>query len=192
MVAALYNSLPTLERADAGFTNRPKVFSDLAPLLAGYDNQFGVCLVHAHCTLSEGERMVSRGNVSEPVSGGGPAYPERWLADGTAYEFSATPTPVPSPELVSEFKRVVGPFADVLGLFYAGDVLPGVVKLERTEGRRNITEDMDDVDNAHIETGWRLGTEHPVAMKCAVQCVFDPQNHREHIGKSHIGYPLPA
>jgi hypothetical protein len=181
-----YNSLPTLGHANTRFTNRDQVFSGLAPLFAAHGNQFGLCLVHRHCDLDENERIVSRGSVSEPVRDG-PAYPERWLANGTPYEYSATPTPAPPPELVVEFQRVVGPHADVLGLFYAGEVSPGTVKLERTEGRRNVTEDVDELGAAgnHIETGWCPGAGDSVAMKCVVTCLFDVETQRQHIGTTH-------
>lgn len=45
----------------------------------------------------------------------------------------------PSPELIAVFSDIVGEFS-VLGLFYAGDMVPGEILIARTEGRANITE----------------------------------------------------
>jgi hypothetical protein len=171
MTAAVYNTLPTLGDADRRFTDRSSVFERLAPVLAQHQNQFGVCLVHAHCALEDGEIMVSDGDISEPkrvLS----AYPERWLSSGEPFEFSHAPVPVPSSELVKAFQEAVGEYADLLGLCYAGDFKPDVVKVESTDGRKNITRDQSaDADRTGcLETAWIPGTAQPVKMACFVIC----------------------
>ncbi|EMD38034.1 hypothetical protein CERSUDRAFT_122837 [Gelatoporia subvermispora B] len=90
----LYNALPIVEDADARFQDREALFEKLAPLLAQYGNQFGICLVHAHCSIDEGEKMIAKEYVSEPLRDT-PCYPERWLASGEAYEFNINPTQSP-------------------------------------------------------------------------------------------------
>ncbi|CAE6481351.1 unnamed protein product [Rhizoctonia solani] len=146
-LAEVYNSLPTVGAANAAFTDREVMFAKLAPLFAAYQFQFGVCLVHAHCKLQEGEAMVADGNVTRPVFDG-PRYPERWLADGTPYEFTREPTETPPPELIREFQNIVGKDT-LLGLFHAsrdqnGKTTPdGKVWIEHTEGRDNIVELID-------------------------------------------------
>lgn len=147
-VAALYNSIITVEEADCRFKNREVVFSKLAPLLAAYQQQFGVCLVHTHCTLEEGQTMVAEGNITSPVDDG-LYYPERWLADGTPFEYSSQPTKIPPPELFEQFQEITREIG-VLGLFYAGNlnggqpIPPGKILLERTEGQHNIVELVDE------------------------------------------------
>ena len=104
-VAALYNSLPSVDDADKKFINRDQIFSKIAPLLAAYDNKFGLCLVHRHCSLEDGEIMVATGNVTQPERNV-ECYPERWLATGEPYEFNRTPRPSPPRELFEEFQKM--------------------------------------------------------------------------------------
>lgn len=66
-VARLYNTLPSLSEADERFFNREKAFDLISKLLSQHGNVFSVCLVHAHCTLREGEIMLSSGETSQPV-----------------------------------------------------------------------------------------------------------------------------
>jgi hypothetical protein len=92
--------------------------------------------------------MVAEGNKSRPVRDG-PRYPDRWLADGTPYEFSAESTQVPPTELFQHFQEIVGE-PTVLGLFYAGGlnegqgVPPGKKLLEWTEERCNFVKLVDE------------------------------------------------
>ncbi|CAE6395772.1 unnamed protein product [Rhizoctonia solani] len=179
-LAEVYNTLPTIGAANDAFTDREAMFAKLAPLLAAYQFQFGICLVHAHCTIKEGEAMVADGNITRPTRDG-PQYPERWLADGTPYEFTREPTQVPPPELVRDFQAIVGKDT-VLGLFHPsrdhdGKVAPdGKVWIEHTEGRKNIVELIDkDQMSRHMETAWIPGTDSPVTMVCHWICVKDPQ-----------------
>lgn len=154
--ATSYNNLLYVDIASQLFTNRDEMLSKLEPVLKQYgNNRFGVCLVHRHCLLEEGERMVANGNISQPERDG-PAYPERWLATGEAYEFSREATTSPSEELLENFRGIVGDI-NVLGLFYIRDEDKNGIVLERTEGRRNITNIIafDTAQNA-LTTAWHL------------------------------------
>ncbi|KAL6301654.1 hypothetical protein BKA93DRAFT_828130 [Sparassis latifolia] len=171
-LATLYNNLPTLGEADDKFVDRVNVFAKVGPLLAKYDNRFGLCLVHAHCSLTDGETMVAEGNVSEPVKDAS-CYPERWLATGEAYEFNKECTEVPPAALFDEFRSVVGDMIAVLGLYHVGNVTPGTVLLEHTEGRKNIVEAVDvgmgDTKDI-VQTGWLPDAKDPVTMACMIIC----------------------
>ncbi len=158
--ATSYNNLLYVDMASKLFTNRNEILGQLGPVLKQYgNNKFGVCLVHRHCMLEEGEMMVSSGNVCQPERDG-VAYPERWLATGEAYEFNRDETTSPSEELVENFRRVVGDIK-VLGLFYVRDEGLSGIMLERTEGRRNITNiiPFGTLENA-LTTAW-----HPASLE---------------------------
>lgn len=160
-LTAIYNSLPSVEKANARFDDREAMLQKLAPLLAKYDNQFGVCLVHAHCAIEDGEKMIARGNVSEPLRDT-PCYPERWLATGEPYEFNSEPTKTPPPELFDAFRAAIGDLG-VLGLFYIGKLADGIL-LEWTEGRKNITELRKPEELAggeDIQTAWLPSQDGP-------------------------------
>jgi hypothetical protein len=157
-VASSYNTLPSVEEANAKFSNRDEIFSKLGPLLAKYNSQYGVCLVHRHCDLQEGEVMVATGNISKPEKDV-QCYPEKWLATGEPYEFSKEPTVPPPEELFKEFQKIVENVG-VLGLYFnRGEDIPVRVPIERTEGRQNITETHPGDDNDPIPdmipTSWR-------------------------------------
>jgi len=177
-VAALYNSLPSINEADNKFVERDRIFSQLAPLLAAYEHKFGVCLVHRHCTLEEGEMMVATENISQPERDV-QSYPERWLATGEPYEFTRKPTRSPPPRLLEVFQKIVRG-VDVLGLFYIQDedCLGGLTR-ERTEGRKNIVEIVPHGHLSHasesIETGWLPGPYEKYTMACC--CACDPTSH---------------
>ena len=89
-VAHLYNTLPTLGDADPKFIERDSTFKQLGKLLSNYDGGFGACLVHAHYRIAEGEAMLVTGNISKPVQPEEKesCFPERWMVDGTPYEFT--------------------------------------------------------------------------------------------------------
>ncbi|GBE81645.1 hypothetical protein SCP_0400160 [Sparassis crispa] len=171
-LATLYNNLPTLGEADDKFVDRANIFAKVGPLLAKYDNKFGLYLVHAHCSLEDGEKMVASGNVSEPVKDAS-CYPERWLATGEAYEFNTEHTEVPPAALFVEFRSLVGDMTAVLGLYYAGNVTPGMMLLEHTEGRKNIVEAIDvGIGNTKdaVPTAWLPDAKDPVTMACVIEC----------------------
>jgi hypothetical protein len=169
-VVSLYNSLPTIKEANKNFVDRTQLFSKLAPLLAAYEYKFGVCLVHAHCKLEEGEKMVASGHVSEPQKDL-QCYPERWLASGDPYEFTTEPTATPPAELFAEFKAVVGSIG-LLGLYAAGNNPRSEILQEWTEGRKNITRVVTatEIGPGDIETGWLPGTADPTTMRCVARC----------------------
>jgi hypothetical protein len=181
----MYNSLLTVEEASSHFTLRDAIFAKLAPLLSNYDHKFGVCLVHAHCTLHLGEKMVATGNISQPVDVTSSAishYPERWLANGEPYEFTKEPTASPPPELFAEFNGIVGD-VKVLGLYFIGEG-PRELNLEWTEGRKNITKVISlDESKGCVETAWLPGTASPVQMACATWCYPEYGSH----SSSHSG-----
>lgn len=160
--ASSYNRLYPVEIANRLFTNRDEILKNLGHVLQTYgENKFGVCIVHRHCVLEEGERMVANGNVSQPERDG-PVYPERWLATGEAYEFTREKTISPSEELLHNFRKIVGN-VQVLGLFYIPDEEISGVVLERTEGRRNITKIVSyDTPRKAITTAW-----HPKLVETA-------------------------
>ncbi|KAJ7828798.1 hypothetical protein B0H13DRAFT_2117257 [Mycena leptocephala] len=155
-VASLYNSLPTIEEADKNFVDRTQLFSKLAPLLAAYEYKFGVCLVHAHCKLEEGEMMVASGYISEPQKDL-QCYPERWLASGEPYEFTTESTATPPAELFTEFRQLS----------------------EWTEGRKNITRVVTENEPGDIETGWLPGTADLTTMVCVTKCKSRARGHTE-------------
>ncbi|KAJ7223284.1 hypothetical protein GGX14DRAFT_351892 [Mycena pura] len=157
-IAAMYNSQRTLEEADQAFTDRDAVFTKLAPLFIQYGLQYGVSMLHAHCFLAAEEVMVADGNVCSP-STEGVAFPCSWLANGDPFEFRRDAVPAPPTELLTAFAEAIGPKnADILGLVYTGDMEPGKVLLERTEGRNNITEVVDpDIGVGNLQTAWLPG-----------------------------------
>ena len=116
--------------------------------------------------------MLAEGNVSEPVMLTDTAvyYPERWLANGKAYEFTTKPTESPPAELIAKFERLVASVG-VLGLYYAGDH-ENTLKLEWTEGRKNITRVLADTENlvGYTETAWNPSKENPVTMAFIILC----------------------
>lgn len=176
--AALYNALPSLEEADAKFVNREHIFAKLAPVLAKYDRKFGVCLIHRHCDLEEGEMMVATGNISQPERNV-TCYPDRWLPTGEAFEFSRNQAPSPPQELFEEFRGIVQGLG-VLGLFNVQDEeLSGGTGVERTEGRRNITEiDPHGGSDDNIPTGWILGLDgNTVRIRSCSQCKVSGGSH---------------
>ncbi|CAE6395653.1 unnamed protein product [Rhizoctonia solani] len=176
-LTTLYNSLPSVEDVSNAFKDRDEMFAKLAPLLAAYQLQFGVCLVHAHCALEEGEAMVANGTISRPVRGG-PQYPERWLADGTPYEFNQEPTKEPPAELIRDFELIVGKDR-TLGLFYQNSPPEGQVWLEHTKGRDNIVKLVNkDELPSHLETGWVPGADAPLTMACTTVCEYEPVSRR--------------
>ncbi|KAF8652152.1 hypothetical protein AX16_004538 [Volvariella volvacea WC 439] len=118
--AQLYNSLPLLGDADEHFTDR-SVLKDndngILPLvqLFAYHPAYSVCLVHRHCDLKEGERMVTRSSDNPDYdavtcpSMDEDVYPHAWLADGTPFEYSKSPAPGLPRQLRERFLELVYP-----------------------------------------------------------------------------------
>lgn len=180
-----YNRLPLLHDADQEFqrVEFDKLFVDrLVPLLAKYENKFGVCLIHRHFEIGVGERVVATGNIAEPrvvtkgnivepfPDSGMPSFqcfPERWTAEGKPWEYTQERTESPPQQLINRFKEEVDAFGvgRVLGLFYIRNEDQHGVLLERTEGRRNIMVHItdDDVPPDTTVTGW-------IGLKAAGRC----------------------
>lgn len=171
-VAKFYNILPTLEEANEKFVNRQEIFNILFELLAQHNNAFDICLVHAHCTLNEGEIMLETDGISQPVlASEAPAhYPERWLPSGIPYEFTTEPTQAPPPDLITAFCALTQS-TGVLGLCYNSSRYLNP-RLEWTEGRRNMTRMLakEDEKPMTIESQWNLGRGNPVTVACYLYC----------------------
>ncbi|KAK4199550.1 hypothetical protein QBC40DRAFT_227472 [Triangularia verruculosa] len=175
-VAHLYNTLPTLGYADSQFVQRESVFKLLATLLAQYNNVFGICLIHSHCKLDDTEIMLAKGNVSQPekLANIECFYPERWLANGTSYEFTTRQTEEPPQDLVSKFFDITRQFNlhDILGLYHidGGKDAPAII--EWTEGRKNLTRILTEKDKSiePVQTAWDFGRSDPVTIACTIVC----------------------
>ncbi|KAF8901906.1 hypothetical protein CPB84DRAFT_1776988 [Gymnopilus junonius] len=186
--ATLYNSLPSVDIAHVSFSKRDEILSKLATVFnrAEY-RKFGVCLVHRHCILEEGERMVARGNISQPERVyDSECYPERWLVTGEAYEFTQEPTTEPPVQLVEEFRKIVGN-TQVLGLFFIHNSDISGVALERTEGRKNIIEIVPrHTPRRAVTTAWlpaQLDSEASVKLyECSI-CKTANNSHIENVAK---------
>ncbi|KAI9814486.1 MAG: hypothetical protein M1832_005892 [Thelocarpon impressellum] len=177
-VAGIYNTLLTLEEADLAFTKREPIFEAMTALLAKHDGSHGLCLVHSHCKLVEGEMMLATGNISQPVqsSDAVPFYPERWLSSGMPFELTVRPTVEPPTALVAEFKRIVFEVGlqDVLGLYHMDGAKNAAPLIEWTEERENLTRDLTEKDLLlnPVQTAWLFGrgTGDPVTMACTLYC----------------------
>lgn len=106
--AAFYDTLQTLEEADKLFVDRDKIFAAVTSLLARYGNTFGIFLVHARCTLTDDEIVLTQGNTSKPAKTSSltECYPVRWLPSGEAYEFTTRRTTLPPVALVHLFNQL--------------------------------------------------------------------------------------
>jgi hypothetical protein len=184
-ITTLYNSLPSLREADKQFVNRDQILSQLAPLLVEHGNKFGVCLVHRHCKLDSGEVMVATGNVCQPERNV-QCNPDRWLATGEPFEFTREATRPPPQKLLKDFRKIVGDIK-VLGLFYIQEGDDGIT-LERTEGRRNISEKISHDDSTRrprdaentTAAGWRTGANGmPTSCYQCASCIGSGPSHAE-------------
>lgn len=175
-VAQLYNTLPTLGEANEKFVEREATFKLLAALLAEYRNVFGLCLVHAHCKLTEGEIMLAKRNVSQPekLANAEIYYPERWLSDGKPYEFTVRRTKAPPHALIDKFQHVTKDVGlhEVLGLYHIDGGKHSPVIIEWTEGRKNLTRELTEEDKSAepVQTAWDFARGDPVTMACTIYC----------------------
>lgn len=155
-IVTIYNKLLSVIEADERFVNRDEVLGTLSSVFAKYDKCFGICLVHRHCELQEGEKMVADGLVSKPEKDV-ECYPERWLPSGEPYEFNRKPSISPPESLFAEFREVVGDLG-VLGICYIyEDAQNTGLRVERTVGRTNITEIVEEVNGDQVTTCWLMG-----------------------------------
>jgi hypothetical protein len=176
-IQARYNRLYSLEEANAKFMKHdPKqLLPTLAPFLKKYDYKYGVCLIHRHCELQDGEIMISTGNVTKPERVT-EYYPDRWLVTGEPYEFSDEPSEPPSQDLLEEFRNLI-PGVDVLGLFFVREIPEdGYILMETTHGRKNVLNliKLDDPNPklaASIDACWLPGhpqrKNHPMEACCS-------------------------
>lgn len=154
----LYNKLPSLAEANQKFRDRDDILKRLASVFAKHDRRFGVSLIHSHCKLEQGEKMVAEGPISQPERNV-ECFPEHWLATGEAYEFTKKPTISPPSDLLTEFQSIIGDIG-VLGIcFVANEDRPTGIMLERTEGRMNIIEQVEESPSNTIATCWLLGPD---------------------------------
>ncbi|KAG5756989.1 hypothetical protein H9Q72_005616 [Fusarium xylarioides] len=188
--ATIYNQLPTLDEADKRFAERDEIFAQATRLLAEYGFTFGLCLIHAHCTLADNEIMLAKGNVSQPekVTDLTEYYPERWLPSGEPYEFTTRRTTNPPVALVKALHQLTNHIG-VLGLYHIDKDDNNDKVLERTEGRRNILSPYTEADEAHeatqVLTAWNLGSRDPVTMACNKVVICDSRTTRA--GAVHKG-----
>lgn len=171
-----YNTLPSILEAHHRFSDRKTCFSAAEVLFSKYPDGFGLCLIHAHCKLTEGEIMLADGNVSKPVhvSDGTEYYPERWLPSGEPYEFTTKPTKTPSASFLEDFRAT---FASntVLGLCcleaeHTGDNQSP--RIEWTEGRTNKMRKIsqEDMSGDPIPTSWTIGDGITTMTWCNQYC----------------------
>jgi hypothetical protein len=200
----LYNSLPSLRDARERFKSIEggpgQLLKSLAPLFKNHPG-FGVCLVHTHCELTNGEKMVSTGRITEPVTiDDGKCFPERWLSNGVPFEFNSSPTVkggLPT-ELVESFYTHLKSFgendlSDLLGIYYVHDRDfdterdEDIIWVDRTEGRTNIVEpktreDAFNIANA-VPAAWLVSKhadadpEFMVSDECEIICVEADDEH---------------
>jgi len=180
----LYNQLPYLGDAFTRLRSLPggpqNLLKYLAPVFKDHP-YFGICLVHRHCTLEDGERMLSVGRVSQPeIVEEGKYFPERWLANGDPYEFSSHPTvenDYPLSDLLEAFSSRLTAYSNsfkiedlsnLLGVYFTSDPDTGeatlpredIIWVEKTEGRQNIIEPVpreQAISTANsIQAGWNI------------------------------------
>ena len=184
-----YNALPTLFEANKRFSHRSETFNALNKLLSTYQNSWGVCLVHAHCKLTEGEIMLAGDdNFTQPVKvlDASTCHPSCWLPSGEPFEFTTHATEVSPEKLVNEFQSLTKDVG-VLGLFYAktskANAKDGAL-VEWTEGRSNLVRPLEANDLAlAIETAWILADCGAVPMTCKLYCITETTDR----GGSHTG-----
>jgi hypothetical protein len=187
-IAALYNTLPSLDQANKKFSNREHIFPMLAAVLTGYEDKFAINLVHRHSILKEGEKMVTIGNITEPMKDV-ECYPDRWLATGQAYVFNTKPTESPPEDLLEKFKAVVDTVGYIGGVGVLGlgclknlpEAGQGQTCTEITEGRADIVKHVPANQKGMIWTSWKSVDG---CMKACSSCTKD-QTSLHHI---HIGY----
>ncbi|KAJ3876951.1 hypothetical protein F5051DRAFT_20871 [Lentinula edodes] len=196
--ASLYNALPSLGDADSTLAKtRTSVLAELGTLLLKYKGVWGVCLVHSHCTLLQGEAMVAEGNYCQPKMVdrvASPLFPGQWLSDGRPFEYTTEKTETPPQEIFKQLQDIAPDMQGVIGLYYAGDnrsVSRESVLLEHTEGRTNITKNIlrADLTDSEIQTAWIPDSDGgmPIQMVCTQMCdwMTTRLGARYHTGKYH-------
>ncbi|KAL1413844.1 hypothetical protein Q8F55_001628 [Vanrija albida] len=120
-LAAYYSALPTVDQAHESLSRVQfdAIKSKVGKLLLPYGDAFGMCLVHHHFDLFEGEVMAEgKDGVCKPhlKSSGETFYPKRYDRNGKAYEFS-TLAQEGIPDMLFEAFRAIVPEEAHLGLY---------------------------------------------------------------------------
>ncbi|KAF8165649.1 hypothetical protein B0H34DRAFT_794019 [Crassisporium funariophilum] len=183
--ALFYSSLPNIDDAHRAFVDRD-ILLKLVPIFANHKD-FGVCLVHRHTVLEEGELMVTRGRVTQPERITD-AYPHSWVRSGKPFEYNAVWTPDLPQTLLQDFQKIVAEESggvntvdgmSVLGICYAPqfeEAVRGDILVERTEERANIIDIVELTEELELKntipTSWLPAKatccEVPVACRCRV------------------------
>ncbi|PPR03253.1 hypothetical protein CVT26_008082 [Gymnopilus dilepis] len=207
---AKYNSYPSIATAEALFLQQlsaaglslTKFLDQLSPLLLAeaHEGHYAACLIHRHCLLQEGERMVSHGRSTRPSRDiSCRIVPERWLGTGEEVEHrfvdAGHPIPLPpSPKFLEKFRDIVERHnIDTIGVCYApsaAELAPGFTFLESAgvEDRELVVDVVQDAfipDNAKVYcSAWvpeygisPLGGEsrqEKPAMRCTHACIGCP------------------
>ncbi|KAF8965064.1 hypothetical protein BDZ97DRAFT_811940 [Flammula alnicola] len=158
-----YNNLPSIAKGDKLFHDQLKasgftldqLLSELAPLFSEGDNagRYGIWLLHHHFSLTTGERMVARGDISEPTTDvSSLIVAERWNDEGEELEhryvddIDDVPPPPPA-EFMKRFKTIIDARKiNALGVCYAPNgrdtekIKEGYIFLESTNhgGRKHV------------------------------------------------------
>jgi hypothetical protein len=173
MSSQIYNSLDFPETANENFRPHKRILFDpeLISLFKRY-RQYGVCLVHRHYDIKTGELVVTNDDKTQPLpEENGPYYPERWLPNGTAYEFNTKrgegrgDSIKLDETLLKEFQGILKRYdgLDSLGIFFVySELKPDRVMREETDviARLSETKEVDLGDNVQgsIETNWTPGS----------------------------------
>jgi hypothetical protein len=176
----IYNSLDFLDTANEKFRPHRGILCDpeLISLFKRY-RQYGVCLVHRHYDIREGELVVTDDSTTQPLEENGTYYPERWLPNGTAYEFNTKLGEVKIDEtLLREFQEILKRYVGLksLGIFFIySELETGRVMLEETDAvaRRSETREVDLGENIQgsVETNWIPGSSaSPLYCICTPHC----------------------
>ncbi|KAF8643540.1 hypothetical protein AX16_008978 [Volvariella volvacea WC 439] len=199
--AQLYNSLPYLHEAESYLLDEPILKGpELLDLLTSYP-EYGVCLVHRHCTLEDGERMIthpSNDPYYDTITGptkSEKGVPHAWLVDGTPFEYSQVPVPELPDRLLKGFRKAMDFNGEkvntwnrrtVLGICYVGpskspftDTTIGLTPewLEITIGRENYLRSVTekDLEGNHAETIWCVKyVEREPIIECHCLCIVGP------------------
>lgn len=178
------------------------LLGSLVPLFKDHPD-FGVCLVHAHCELESGEKMVTceTGRVTEPIfvdDGDEDCYPERWLANGDPYEFGRNSKGEVPKELIESFYGHLKSYGgrdltDLLGFCSFRDSESesdeDIVWVERTEERRNIVEPLPRGSvnfSKYVTAAWRMipngdgPGEFKLCDSCPMVCVPASPHYKKH------------
>lgn len=190
--ASTYNELGWLATANSDFTERDAILDQAAKLLAKYEHKWGICLVHRHCSLEEGEIMLATDNVTEPTvpDGTDVLYAERWLSSGQAYEYTTRVTEQPPVALFEALRAIAGGMSAVLGIYHVPPGEDGLWQVEYTKGRKNIVEivtSQPTPSSTMLEAAWAFGGASGRPSYCQQYCDQE-SGTGNHVGSHHVIY----